>query len=211
MIFSFGKRKRSKKKVQRGRKPPAAILRACKKLKIRTTKKVGKKRVYKKVSVLKRLISKKKKTLKRKMKKKVKKVHHRRRRSHRRSARFGNNQMSLAQGAFYTDKKDFGFNQSVMQTPGILNQSASIVTSTNNINRPAGLGLPDSSIPVYGVCRPFFTECVPTQVGPRDLGFVGQSDGTMFAIGGPFDGYKTPVSTSSFGKRLKYRRYRRRA
>ena len=52
------------------RKPPAALLKRCRKYHIKTTKKVGKHRVYKSITVLKKLI---------KMKKMKKKVHRYRR------------------------------------------------------------------------------------------------------------------------------------
>jgi hypothetical protein len=48
---------------------------------------------------------------------------------------------------------------------------------------------------MYGVYRPFFTEQVPTQVGPNGIGFMGQPDGSLYPVGGPFSKY------SSFGRR----------
>ena len=54
---SFGRRKRRVRKTRKTRKPiPKKILRLCKKLKIKTTVKRGSKRVYKKLSVLKKQI-----------------------------------------------------------------------------------------------------------------------------------------------------------
>lgn len=63
----FGKRRRKSRKVKKTRKVkkiPKKIIRLCKKLKIKTTVKRGSKRVYKKLSVL-------KKQIKMKMKKRV--------------------------------------------------------------------------------------------------------------------------------------------
>jgi len=71
--FLFGKKKKKHSvKKGKGRKPPARLIKLCKKYRIKVTKKVGKKRVYKSVTVL-------KKQLKRKIKvRKVRKVHKRR-------------------------------------------------------------------------------------------------------------------------------------
>ena len=90
---------------------------------------------------------------------------------------------------------NYGYNQKVKQYPGTLSQSSQMVTSSTNQYRPTGLGLPGEYIPTYGVNRPFFTESVPTQVGPN-WNFMGQPDGTMYPVGGPFVGYRSPA----FGK-----------
>lgn len=63
LSFLFGKKK--KKHSSKGRKPPSALLRMCKKYSIKVTRKVGKKRIYKKVSVLKRQLKQKMKKNKR--------------------------------------------------------------------------------------------------------------------------------------------------
>uniref|UniRef100_A0A6C0AY84 Uncharacterized protein n=1 Tax=viral metagenome TaxID=1070528 RepID=A0A6C0AY84_9ZZZZ len=83
-LFSFGKKRRvHRKKSGKGRKPPAALLKKCRKHHIKTTMKKGGKRVYRKVSTLKKLLA-------RKMRKMGRKVH---RKSsfgrRRRSSRFG--------------------------------------------------------------------------------------------------------------------------
>ena len=62
MATKFGKKRRISKK---NKKPSRAILKMCKKYRIKTTKMSGKKRIYKSLTVLKRLIAKKKKMLKR--------------------------------------------------------------------------------------------------------------------------------------------------
>lgn len=69
-LFGFGKRHRRPSRVSKKhvKKPPAALLRMCRKLKIKTTIKKGSRRVYKSVSVLKKLLRHKKKMLLRKKK-----------------------------------------------------------------------------------------------------------------------------------------------
>ena len=58
--FGFGKKLRSVKKSSKAtRKPPARLLKICKKYHIKATKKVGSKRMYKSVKVLKKLCLKK--------------------------------------------------------------------------------------------------------------------------------------------------------
>jgi hypothetical protein len=94
-IFGFGKRRRrstkSRKSTKKGaRKPPAALLRMCKKYKVKTTVKRGTKRVYKKARLLKKLCMRKKKMMlkKKKTSKRTKSRKVRRTRRVRRS-RFG--------------------------------------------------------------------------------------------------------------------------
>jgi len=251
-FFLFGKKRRSTRKKASPKKPPAKILRMCKKLKIKCTMKRGGKRVYRKVSVLKKLISRKKG---RKARKTV------RRRSVRRSFGFGfgaahntprtpaqptldtpripelpdtttprtpamsieNYVKNFCNGAGYkfgarrgrgrshfgfgaegdfsnAGPAGYGYNQPVVQKPGILNQSSQIVTSSTNDARPSGLGLPGEYVPTYGVYRPFFGENVPTQVGPN-WNFMGQPDGSAFAVGGPFNRYVAPASFGRRGRR----------
>ena len=191
-FFLFGKKKKAAKRSTRkkgSKKPPAALLRKCRKLKIKCTRKVGGRRVYRKTSLLKKLISKK-------MRKGT------RRSTRRRSAGFGRRRVSRfgAVGDFSNaGPSSYGYNQSVVQKPGILNQSSQIVTAATNGSRPSGLGLPGEYVPTYGVGRPFFNETVPTQVGPN-WNFMGQPDGTAFAVGGPFVGYRAPAS---FGRRAR--------
>jgi hypothetical protein len=182
MFSLFGKKKRKtvKKTV---RKPPARLIKMCKKYRIKVTKKVGKKRVYKSVTVL-------KKQLKKKMKKsKGKKIVRR--------------QFSFGQAAPFNSPTNFGYNQKVQQAPGVLSQSSQVVTPSNNINRPPGFGVDPSDLPIHGVYRPFFTEKVPTMVGPNSIGFMGQPDGSLFPVGGPFSRY------TSFGKRRRGKGARR--
>jgi len=84
-LFGFGKRHRSRRHSRKSVKPPAALLKMCRKLKIKTTSKKGGRRVYRKVSVLKKLLRHKKKMLLRKKKmllrKKSRKVHKGRKKS----------------------------------------------------------------------------------------------------------------------------------
>jgi len=196
-FFLFGKKKKKSRKM---RKPPAAVLRKCRKLKIKCTKKMGRKRVYKSVAVLKKLIAKK-------MKMKKKKVHRKSRKVHRK-IRFGFGFGSKSKSRFgatgdfsNSGPADYGYNQAVVQKPGILSQSSQMVSSSTNDARPTGLGLPGEYIPTYGVNRPFFGEGVPTQVGPN-WNFMGQPDGTAFAVGGPFNRYTSPATFGRIKRRF---------
>lgn len=70
--YSFGYRHRKTKRRKTKRhskkknsKPPAALLKKCRKYKIKITKKVGNKRVYKKISVLKKQLARKIRKLRR--------------------------------------------------------------------------------------------------------------------------------------------------
>ena len=77
--LSFGKRRRkTSSSKSHHKKPPAKLLKLCKKYRVKATKKVGSRRVYKKVSVLKRQCLKKAKALKKKLMKMHKKTTHRR-------------------------------------------------------------------------------------------------------------------------------------
>lgn len=179
-FFSFGKKK---KRSIKHKKPPAKILRMCKKLKIRTT--TGKRKTYKSVKVLRKLIAKKLRSKKRKTsKRKVSK----RKVSRRKVSRRNRFSFGDSAGAFM-NPGNYGYNQPVLQTPGVLSQSSQCVTSSDNANRPAGFNLTDQNLPIYGVGRPFFNDIVPTQVGARDLSFMGQPDGSLYPCGGPFVGY----------------------
>lgn len=77
MTTAFGRRRRHRRRGVRkggrkGRKPSKALMRMCRKHGIKCTKKVGGKRVYKSVSVLKRQL-RKKKSLRRRKNRKVRK------------------------------------------------------------------------------------------------------------------------------------------
>jgi hypothetical protein len=185
MSFLFG-RKRVTRKKKSVKKPPARLIKACKKHGIKCTRKVGKRRVYKTTTVLKRLLRKKMKSKKSKKRKSSK------RRKVSRRFRFGD-------AAPFTQPGNYGYNQEVKQSQGILSQSSQVVTPANNINRPPGFGVDPANLPMYGVYRPFFTEQVPTQVGPNGIGFMGQPDGSLYPVGGPFSKF------TSFGKRRRRR------
>jgi len=67
MLFSFGKKRRSvRKSSKKGSKPPAKLLKVCKRLRVKATVKRGGKRVYKKKSVLKKLCLRKLRIIKKK-------------------------------------------------------------------------------------------------------------------------------------------------
>jgi hypothetical protein len=199
-LFHFGKKKR-KSRSKKVRKPPAKLLKMCKRFKIKCTKKVGKRRVYKSAAVL-------KKQLKRKMRK-VRKP----RRKARRVSSFGFSFGALksrrsrfgAPAAYNNNVSDYGYNQSAAQNPGILSQTSQVVTAESNGSRPNGMQLQPGNIPTYGTNKMFFTESVPTTVPPEWF-VMGQPGGAPpVPIGSPFYGYKTP-----FGRHKKSVRRRRR-
>lgn len=189
-IFSFGKKKRRTTRSRKSvRKPPAALLRKCKKHHIKCTMKKGGKRVYRKTSVLKKL-------LRRKMKK-LKKA--RKHRKVRRAASFGRRRRRMGfGGSAFTNPDNYGYNQKVQQYPQTLSQSSSVVDANSNLTRPEGMTVDSGNVPVYGVYRNFFGQDVPTQV-PANWNFMGQPDGSLYPVGAPLQGYTKPIN--SFGKK----------
>jgi len=178
MFLSFGKKRRI---VRKNRKPPASLLRKCKKHHIKTTIKRGKKRVYKKVSIL-------KKELRRKIAK-ARKTHKTGRKGSRKSRKVVRRRFHFGSAAPFVNPSNYGYNQAVPQAAGTLAQSSQVIPNAiANENRPPGFGVSSSAIPTFGVYRPFFTENVPTTVGPS-WNFMGQPDGTSYPVGGPFAGY----------------------
>ena len=100
--LSFGKkRRRTTKRSKKGsRKPPSKLLRICKKYRVKATKKVGGKRVYKSVASLKKLCLRKARALKKKLEKAMKKRKgakstKRRRKHHARRDAFGEAEMEF--------------------------------------------------------------------------------------------------------------------
>jgi len=57
--FLFGRRRKRTVKRKGSKKPPSRLIKMCKRYRIKCTKKVGKRRVYKKVSVLKKQLKRK--------------------------------------------------------------------------------------------------------------------------------------------------------
>ena len=67
-IFDFGKKRRSvKRRSSKSLKPPARLLKICKRYHVKATKKVGGKRMYKRVSVLKKLCLRKAMAIRKKL------------------------------------------------------------------------------------------------------------------------------------------------
>ena len=194
-LFSFGKKRKKVSRRKLIRKPPAALLKRCRKHHIKTTMKKGGRRVYRKVSLLKKLLKKKMRKARksRKSRKVTRKAH--RKVYRRRRMGFG------LDGSVFTKPDNFGYNQQVQQSPGTLSQTISTVNAKNNLSRPEGFTFQDGQLPAYGVFRDFFGESVPTQV-PPNYNFMGQPDGSLMPVGAPFQRYTTP---NSFGKRR--RRY----
>jgi len=182
-------------KLRKVPKPPAALIKKAKKYHIKVTKKVGRKRVYKRVSLLKKQIKKAIRKLRKSRKvcksrkvRKVRKV----RKSH-----FGG-----AQPATYDPMvAKFGYNMPVEQFPGTQSQSSSYVSDlARNSARPTDFQLPVDSVPTYGTYKAFFGQDVPSVPPPR-WNFMGQADGTMVAVGSPFYRYDAP--STAFGYRTK--------
>jgi len=180
-IFGFGKKRyrrgRSKKGGKRGggKKPPAGLVRMARKYRIKVSKKVGRRRVYKSLSLIRRQIKKKMRKMR-----KSRKVRKSRRVRRVRRSRFG---FGNTLGSEYVaNDPSYGYDKKVVQKEGIASQSSQMKN---------GVG---------GVYSDFFGQDVPKVIPPYDLGFMAQSDGTMFGVGSPFYGYP-----AKFGKRR--RRY----
>ena len=94
-FFDFGKKRRVKRRSTKkgSRKPPSKLLRICKKYRVKATKKVGGKRVYKSVASLKKMCLRKARALRKKLmkaqKRSMKKSGGRRRKTYRRRSDFG--------------------------------------------------------------------------------------------------------------------------
>jgi len=195
-FLNFGKKKR-KPRSKKSCKVPSKILKLCKRFKIKCTKKVGKRRVYKSVAVLKKQIKMKMKKRKSRKTRKSRKYKFgfsfgalKTRRS-----RFG------SPAAYNNNIPNYGYNQSADQNPGILSQTSQVVTAQTNGSRPSGMQLPPGNVPTYGTNKMFFTESVPTTVPPEWF-VMGQPGGAPpVPVGSPFYGYKTP-----FGLRRRRRR-----
>ena len=275
VFFSFGKKKKRSIRSKKVRKPPAALLKKCRKHHIKTTMKRGGRRVYRKVSILKKLLAKKiRKQHKQRKHRKVSKRKVSKRKTHRgRRSGFGssdqdakigaimNNFSKLScspgsniytftgsmgggagclntktmevtspklgktgsmwsfgrrhkgrknrfgqEGSTFSNPANFGYNQPVEQYPQSLSQSSMVSNEKMNSSRPEGMALSPDQLSTYGVYHDFFGQDVPTQI-PANYNFMGQPDGTLYPVGGPFYRYTTPVS---FGKKM-YRKTNRSA
>jgi len=215
-MTGFGKKKRSRRVKRAVRKPPARLLKLCKRYGIKTTRKVGRRRVYKPVKYLKKACLKRARSLVKKLKKLKKraasfgrrgKMSHRRksmRRPRSRSTRylaFGN-----VMGSTFEQPENGGYNQPVKVTQQTLSQTSSVVNNKTNSSRPGAMQLPAGTGDVYGVNREFFGQKVPTQT-PPEWNYMIQPDGSYYPVGAPFYGYKTPIATAAFGKKPLRRRY----
>ena len=131
-LFSFGKKRKKVSRKKLIRKPPAALLKRCRKHHIKTTMKKGGRRVYRKVSLLKKLLKKKMRKARksRKSRKVTRKAH--RKVYRRRRMGFG------LDGSVFNKPDNFGYNQKVQQSPGILSQTISTVNAVPTINKFSG-------------------------------------------------------------------------
>ena len=132
-MFLFGKRYVKKKSKSLVKIIPKIIKQLAKKFKIKLTIKRGSKRVYKKLSVIKKQILKAKKKLM------AKKNLKRQRMS---KFRFG-------EAPFVKQVKNFGFNQKVERSIAPLSQTSSVITKNNILYIPPGTGVKDKNIPIY--------------------------------------------------------------
>jgi hypothetical protein len=205
-MFLFGKKKAKRTNKKKHHKPPAALIKRARKYRVKISKKVGKKRVYKSVTVIKRLIKRKMRLLK---KKKHSKKHSKRRQSkrsyYRRRSRFGESGNAIYDAAAYDRvTTGYGYNQPVVQLAGATGQSPNYIADGSNALRPANMRVPENTGNVYGTYAEFFGSQVP-KVVPPEYTLMGQPDGSTTAIGSPFYAYRTPA----FGKRRRARRTRR--
>ena len=199
----FGKKLTVKrvKKTKKSVKPSARLLRICKKYHVKTTRKVGGKRVYKNIKFLKKECLKKARALLKRLKKsKIHRGHKSvRRKSSRRRSGFGESAMAYP----FEQPGNFGYNQPVKQAQQTLSQSSAVVANEKaNDSRPESMKLQSSSVPVNGVYRDFFGQQVPTQP-PPEWNYMGQPDGSLYAVGAPFYRYKNPIA--AFGKKARDR------
>jgi hypothetical protein len=182
-------------RVKKVPKPPAALIKKAKKYHVKVTKKVGRKRVYKRVSLIKKQIKK----AMRKVRKgrKVRKVRKGR-------SRFGSNGTPAT---FDPSPARYNYYESVNQVPGTSSQSSSYVPSLErNQARPAGFQLPNESVPTFGTYKAFFGQDVPSVV-PPNWNCLGQPDGSCVPVGSPFYGYQTPSTAfgrSRYGRKSRY-------
>lgn len=158
-------------KLRKVPKPPAALIKKAKKYHIKVTKKVGRKRVYKRVSILKKQIKKAIRKLRKSRKvrkvrksrkvrkgrkvRKVRKVRKGRKVRKVRKSRFGG-----AQPATYDPYvAKFGYNMPVDQVPGTQSQSSSYVSDlARNSARPLDFQLPVDAVPTYGTYKAFLVK-----------------------------------------------------
>lgn len=189
-------------KLRKVPKPPSALIKKAKKYHIKVTKKVGRKRVYKRVSLLKKQIKKAIRKLRKSRKvrkvrkgRKVRKVRKSRKVRKVRKSHFGGAQPAM----FESESAQYGYYNPVDQYPGTESQSSSYVADlARNSDRPLDFQLPPDAVPTYGTYKAFFGQDVPSVPPPR-WNFMGQADGSMVAVGSPFYGFKTP--STAFGKK----------
>jgi len=211
-MTGFGKKKRSRRVKRAVRKPSARLLKLCKRYGIKTTRKVGRRRVYKPVKVLKKACLKRARSIVKKLKKLKKRAasfgqrrkagcarksmysRHRRSRRNNRCSAFG------MMGSPFEQPAKYGFNQPVKVSQQTLSQTNSVVDNKMNSSRPDGKQLAAGDMPIYGTYREFFGQKSPTQV-PPEWNFMGQPDGSLYPVGAPFYAYKTPIAAAAFGKK----------
>jgi hypothetical protein len=111
-FFGFGKKKRSTRRKTVSKKPPSRLLRICKKYRVKATRRVGSKRVYKSIKVLKKLCLKKARALQKKLMKSKKKGVKKSRKTTRRrgrKSRFGMDEEEEERMGFGRRRSGFGY------------------------------------------------------------------------------------------------------
>jgi hypothetical protein len=125
-FFGFGKKKRTTRRKTVSKKPPARLIRICKKYRVKATRKVGGKRVYKSIKVLKKLCLKKAYALKKKLMKMAKsKKGSKKTTRRRRKSRFGEDDEEEEDMSFGHRRSRFG------QTMGGAIKESAKVAATN--------------------------------------------------------------------------------
>ena len=220
---NFGKKKlRSVKKgtkkvrsIKKSSKPSARLLKLCKKYHIKTTRRVGGKKVYKSARVLKKACLKRARKLLKRLKLKIAKrskrsklSKHSKRSSkkHRKVTRRRCMSFGLM-GSAFENPKNYGYNQPVKQNLQTLSQTNSVVNEKLNASRPDNMQMANNELPVYGTYADFFGQDVPRTV-PPEWNFMGQPDGSLYPVGAPFYAYRKPIT--GFGKK-KLRRVSKRS
>ena len=114
-FLGFGKKKRhSKKHGKKHAKPPAKLLRICKKYRVKATKKVGGKRMYKSVATLKKLCLRKARALRKKLMKMHKKSIKHHKKTHRRRSSMGMEEEPMMSFGMRGKRYNFGEEKPMM-------------------------------------------------------------------------------------------------
>lgn len=185
--------RRTRRTTTKSNKLPRKLISICKKLKVKLYKKVGKKRVHRSVSVLKKACLKRIKVLKKKMNKRKSRFGKARKTTKRTKRRFG---VSKSLAAPYV-KYNSGYENTITRVPGIRSQSSSV--AIDNKGRP--YSVPNGELPAYGTYARFFNEKVPKVLPPEWMRMKQPGKESDVMVGTPFYRYTTP---NKFGRRRRF-------